>query len=134
MKRRLTAAVVSVVLVMGSGCYHARHYVDDAKRMDGVYFGKKDKKQKPNLRTKDEWRNYYLFGLIPSSESDVEFAGGALSSAASRASAVTEVEVTTKKSFLNGLAEIGVSIIPFVGLLRPFFFNPRSAEVTGTSR
>ena len=99
--------------------------------MDNVYFGNVPGGSSGGVFQNDnEWRNYYLFGLIPSSDSEVEWAGTQLANSGG----LTNVEIKTQKSFLNGLAEFGIGLIPIFGFFRPFLFNFRSVEVSGARR
>ena len=123
-----TLALV-ILLALNSSCFTSKHFTNYQSRLDGVYFGPGPNVQRNHfIQGKKQFRNYFLFGLLPQDEADIQFAANHL--AAHRRSGASHLEITTKKSFLNALAELGINLIPIVGLFQPFVFNFRSTEYT----
>ena len=123
-------------LVLVSACFTHHHYVDDATKLDYYYFGTVDPKESATVALKafDSWQSYYLFGFEPWNEESVTFAADTLAKSPASATAPRKFQIQTRKSFLNGLAETGLRLIPFVGWVTPFFVNWWEVEVTAEDR
>ena len=112
------------------GCYTTRYYSENAGDLDNVYFGHVDDGPNQKISKKATWRNYFVFGLIPSEGAD-KWPPERLKVATRNGAIVHDLEIKTQKSFLNGLAEVGVALIPLAGILRPLFMNLRQIELSG---
>lgn len=133
MKKLKRITVIMLFFMVLSGCYLSKHYNDNPASMDGVFFNSYTGTPRSisGFETDDRWRNYYIWGLVPSSEGDVRFAANKTSNLIRGEARLHNLEIRTQKTFLNGLAEIGISLIPIFGIVQPFVFNYRSMEVKG---
>ena len=114
------------------GCYRTQYHSGNASEYDGVYFGRVDSAgSSRSWDAESQSRNYFLFGLVPGSDADT-FPADKLANLARGEGVVYDLEIKTQKSFLNGLIEVVVGIIPIVGFFRPFFLNLRAIEMEAT--
>lgn len=118
-----------LLLVLGS-CYHVQHYVDDASRMDGLYFGPASAHRQAEWMD-DKWRIYALFGLVAWEETQTWWAGTRLSGLAPGQRPAT-FHIVSGVSFLNGLSALGIAAV--TGIFQPLLFVPYSTEVAGRKK
>jgi len=107
-------------------CLQVDHFVDEPSSYDNVYFGAQAPLE-PQI-DEDQWRLYAVLGLVGWNQDQLEFAGNYLSKIDTD-QRPTNVHIITELTFLNALANIGVSLIPLGSL----FLVTRSTQVIGWS-
>lgn len=119
MKNKLLLLAFSLVL---PGCFHTRHYVEDATQMDGLFFGSVRDSGEDRC---EEYRAWALYGLVAWRQEDSESPGRLLAEFRRGDEVLNgaRFETFSKFSLLDGLLTI------FAGFSGRLVFAPRTGGI-----
>ena len=115
-------------LCVTTSCESVNHFPGPDQRYDNLYFG--PWRDASDTR-ESAWRIYAVLGFITYSDEARTWAGETLAKHANDRQPRL-ITVTTSTSFLNSLAEIGISLVPLLGNVRPFVYVPRLTSVSSS--